>query len=234
MINQTPSDLDKFPVPVAGQKIPRGWFGRLVRFINSLILHGDGQYLTVKHTQAGQTITPTPALLQALGQRGAPPAAGGAAQDISASVSGGTATISLSGSTSSAQLVAGSNVNITGNTNGQIEIGASANTGMPDYSATPTFVTVDSAHPFINTFQYSIWMIGHAAADTSTDMSGTASLVFDTTRSVSLFHLSAYPNQAAFYGIAHGFCIPVPAGSRIGITASGNVGVTMYIYPAIA
>lgn len=77
MINPTPSDLGKFPVPSSGQPIPRGWFGRLVRFINSLILHGDGQYLTVKHTLDGQTITPTPALLQALGNGGAPPAAGG-------------------------------------------------------------------------------------------------------------------------------------------------------------
>ena len=77
MINPTPSDLGKFPVPPSGQPIPRGWFGRLVRFINSLILHGDGQYLTVKHTLDGQTITPTPALLQALGNGGAPPAAGG-------------------------------------------------------------------------------------------------------------------------------------------------------------
>lgn len=77
MINPTPSDLGKFPVPPSGHPIPRGWFGRLVRFINSLILHGDGQYLTVKHTLDGQTITPTPALLQALGNGGAPPAAGG-------------------------------------------------------------------------------------------------------------------------------------------------------------
>jgi hypothetical protein len=77
MINQTPNNLDKFPEPVAGSAIPRGWFGRLVRFINSLILHGDGQYLTVKHTRDGQTISPTPALLQELGQRGAP-ASGGA------------------------------------------------------------------------------------------------------------------------------------------------------------
>lgn len=77
MINQTPNNLDKFPEPVSGQLIPRGWFGRLVRFINSLILHGDGQYLTVKHTMDGQTIAPTPALLQALGRSGTPPAAGG-------------------------------------------------------------------------------------------------------------------------------------------------------------
>lgn len=133
MINQTPSDLGKFPVPPSGHPIPRGWFGRLVRFINSLILHGDGQYLTVKHTQAGQTIAPTPALLQALGQRGAPPAAGSAAQDISASVTGGTATVTLSGSTSAVQMVGTGSVTITGNINGEIEISGSTSGGGGSY-----------------------------------------------------------------------------------------------------
>ena len=93
MINKTPPDLDKFPVPVSGQEIPRGWFARLVSFVNSLVLHGDNQYLAVKHTLAGQTIAPTSALLQALGQRGAPPAAGGGTSYIAGAginITGGT------------------------------------------------------------------------------------------------------------------------------------------------
>ena len=97
MINQTPSDLGKFPVPPSGYPIPRGWFGRLVRFINPLILHGDGQYLTVKHTLDGQTITPTPALLQALCSGGAPPAAGGGTTGFP-DLTGTTTSISLSNS----------------------------------------------------------------------------------------------------------------------------------------
>lgn len=134
MINQTPSDLGKFPVPPSGHPIPRGWFGRLVRFINSLILHGDGQYLTVKHTLDGQTITPTPALLQALGNGGAPPAAGGGASGLISSVSGGTASISISGSTSAVELVGTGDVTISGNTNGQIEIhGSTSGSGGSFY-----------------------------------------------------------------------------------------------------
>lgn len=58
-------------------------------------------------------------------------------QDISATVSGGTATITLSGSTSSVLVAAGSNVNITVGTNGEVIIGATGGTassvGFPDY-----------------------------------------------------------------------------------------------------
>lgn len=128
MINQTPSDLGKFPVPPSGHPIPRGWFGRLVRFINSLILHGDNQYLTIKHTMDGQTITLTPAVINALSRAsGGPSAPGVANQDISASVTGGTATVALSGSTSAVNFVGTGSVSISGNTNtGNIEINSSA------------------------------------------------------------------------------------------------------------
>lgn len=56
----------------------------------------------------------------------------GVAQDISASVSGGTATVAISGSTSSVEVVGGSNVSITGNTNGQVVVSATGGTaGYP-------------------------------------------------------------------------------------------------------
>lgn len=77
MINKTPSNSDQFPVPVVGQLIPRGWFPRLVAFMNSLVLHGDNQYLAVRHDMNGTTISPTKKLIDALNQRGAPPSAGG-------------------------------------------------------------------------------------------------------------------------------------------------------------
>lgn len=77
MINKTPSNLDHFPVPVAGQEIPRGWFARLVSFMNSLVLHGDNQYLAVKHGANGTTIAPTTKLIDALNRSGTPPSAGG-------------------------------------------------------------------------------------------------------------------------------------------------------------
>lgn len=77
MINKSPTNLDKFPVPVTGQEIPKGWFARLVSFINSLVLHGDGQYLAVSHNMSGTTIKPTPALLQLASGRGSAPSSGG-------------------------------------------------------------------------------------------------------------------------------------------------------------
>lgn len=86
-ISKDPSNLDAFPVPVAGQAIPRGWFSRLVVFINSLVLHGN-RYLAVSHTMSGTRIEPTEALLQLASGGGAAPSGGGGtggdAFDISA------------------------------------------------------------------------------------------------------------------------------------------------------
>ena len=58
--------MTPFPAPVSGQQIPRGWFARLVRFVNSLILHGDESYTEVKHTYAGTFVTLTAAARDAL------------------------------------------------------------------------------------------------------------------------------------------------------------------------
>lgn len=63
---------------------------------------------------------------------------GGTTQDISATVSGGTAFLGLSGSTSSVEFVGTGDVTLSGNTNGQIEINVTGGTsgggiGAPDY-----------------------------------------------------------------------------------------------------
>lgn len=90
MISKTPPSLDSFPVPVTGQEIPRGWFARLVSFVNSLVLHGDKQYFCVTRSPSGTSITPTQKLIDLLSDRGgsAPASggggAGGDAFDISA------------------------------------------------------------------------------------------------------------------------------------------------------
>ena len=128
MINKTPSNLDHFPVPVAGQEIPRGWFARLVSFMNSLVLHGDNQYLAVKHGANGTTIAPTTKLIDALNRGGAAPSAGGGGSyGIAANVTGGTASVSLvpGGTASSFLVVPGTpNVQISGGSNGELVIGA--------------------------------------------------------------------------------------------------------------
>ena len=127
MINGTPDNFEKFPVPVTGTPIPRGWLGRLVAFVNSLVLHGDKQYFAVEHGPNGTTITPTTALTNALSANaGTPPAA---PTGIEAAVSGGTATVTLTGGTGSVSFIGAGSVTITGGTNGEVVIGGSGGGG---------------------------------------------------------------------------------------------------------
>lgn len=77
--------MNLFPAPVSGQPIPRGWFARLVRFMNTLILHGDGSYTQVKHTNDGTFVTLTPAAIDALNRAsGRPGGSGGISQGVGA------------------------------------------------------------------------------------------------------------------------------------------------------
>ena len=66
MIGKEPESLDKFAIPVSGQPIPRGWFARLVAFMNSLVLRGDNQYFLVSHSNAGTTISPSKKMVDLL------------------------------------------------------------------------------------------------------------------------------------------------------------------------
>ena len=165
--------MSLFPVPVSGQKIPRGWFGRLVRFINSLVLRGDGSYLAVEHTPDGTLIKPTTYLIDQLNKAGNPPAAGGsAAQDISASVTGGTATVTLSGSTSAVELVGAGDVTISGNTSGQIEINATGGTAsalrFPNYPAPLVAqgnVQPSYTYPGTAYAAQPVWLIGNLSVE---------------------------------------------------------------------
>lgn len=111
------ADKEKFPVPVSGQPIPRGWFARLVLFINSLVLHGDNQYTQVNRTDAGTTITLTPSLINELTKAAAPPSAA----TITAAFD--TNSVTLSVGAGSVTIVGTGSVTISGNTStGEIEI----------------------------------------------------------------------------------------------------------------
>lgn len=68
---------DRFPIPPTGSPIPRGWFARLVAFINSLVLHGDGRFTLVNRSAAGTTVTLTPSLINRLNQSAPAPSSGG-------------------------------------------------------------------------------------------------------------------------------------------------------------
>ena len=71
------ADSDRFPIPATGSIIPKGWFARLVAFINSLVVQGDGRYTLVNRSAAGTSVTLTPSLINALNRSAAPSAGGG-------------------------------------------------------------------------------------------------------------------------------------------------------------
>lgn len=69
--------MKRFPVPVTGQPIPKGWFARLVNFMNGLILSGDGSYVEVNYGDKGATITLTAAAKNKLDRASGSPPGGG-------------------------------------------------------------------------------------------------------------------------------------------------------------
>jgi hypothetical protein len=103
----------------------------LVESIDALIDYlSDASYLQpgngigIDRTASGIMISatkPKPAPAQSL-------TGGGTVQDLSATVSGSTATLALSGSTATVPFVAGANVNITGGTNGEVILSATGGT----------------------------------------------------------------------------------------------------------
>ncbi len=118
------ADKEKFPVPVSGQPIPRGWFARLVRFINSLVPHGDNQYVMVNRTDAGTTITLTPSLINDLTKAAAPPS------DATITAAFDTNSVTLSVGAGSVTIVGTGSVTISRNTStGEIEIHGSTSGG---------------------------------------------------------------------------------------------------------
>jgi hypothetical protein len=129
----------------------------LIEYFNSNWIQ-EGSGISVRRTASGVVIglaktPPVPSVKFTTG--------GGSTQDISANVSGGTAFIMLSGSTSAAKFVGTGSVTISGNTNtGNIEINATGGTtstsvGFPDYSGG---VSVSGGTPYV--FTTNGWLIG--------------------------------------------------------------------------
>jgi hypothetical protein len=239
MISKEPESLEKFPVPVSGQPIPRGWFARLVTFINSLVLRGDNQYFAVSHSNAGTTIKPTKKLVDLLDARGGAPASG-SVQDLSVSVTGGTATIALSGSTDTVPVVAGSNVNITGNTNGEVVVSATGGTGtnlfFPDYATSPVSITDGTVYPV----SADSWLIGTAGLykTSSTGFPAYVTLkiyssdgttivrTFDLISDTGIFGSSYNSNQPFDIPV----CRPIKAGYQIEVIKSGAASFNLSLF----
>lgn len=136
--------MSKFPVPVSGEKITHGWFANLVRFVNSLTLRGDGRYTMVSRNESGTTVTLTPAVKNAIERSGSAPGSTGGASGLVSTVSGGTASISLTGGTGSVKFVGSGNVSIDENLSGEIEI--SGGGGIPYTGISTTSIRLDNQY----------------------------------------------------------------------------------------
>lgn len=108
----------------------------------------------------------------------------GVTQDISASVSGGTASVTLSGSTSAVEFVGTGDVTITGNTNGQIEINATGGGGGGGVTCFPDYANpIESGlelDTFYGPYANPVWLIGTVEYDMvhQTDYTGYDFLEF--------------------------------------------------------
>lgn len=96
---------------------------------------------------------------------------GGIVQDISATVSGNTATVALSGSTSHVDFVGTGDVTLSENADGEVEINCTGGTGgggtaavFPDLSNPIEDIEFDVTHA---AYPYPVWLIGSIGVDSS-------------------------------------------------------------------
>lgn len=167
---------------------------------------------------------------------------GGTLQDISATVTGGTASLALSGSTSSVNFVGTGAVTISGNTNtGNIEInatGGSGTVGFPDL-LTGSTVSGGTNYPVAS----DSWLVGHVGiyGDTSlnypTNLSGYVDLKVSLTATPSQSNtFELYCNQGlyqvSYSGLNEWFpvCVPIKAGYTIRLTISGSAIANLSLY----
>lgn len=216
-----------FKVPVSGQKIPHGWFAALVRFVNSLILRGDGRWTQVSRDESGTSITLTAAAIEALTRPagGTPGGSGGLIGFNLRSPAAGSAAILelVSGGTSSVTLSGANGVTVTGGTDGTILItgstgGSSASLGFPDY--THVVWRIDSDYPFPTfpaslQYAYPVWLIGSAFSSGNSAHAQEILLTLypgsSSQQSFDLFYRTDYEDPPPDFRFQQGVCRPIPA-----------------------
>ena len=204
----------------------------LVESIDALIDYlSDASYLQpgtgigIDRTASGVMISalkPKPAPAQSL--------AGGTVQNLSATVSGGTATVALSGSTATVPFVAGANVNITGGTNGELLIGASAMSGVPNYASPIETITLYYGSSTTKSYAQSVWLIGSIGVNTAADMDGSVSITIDTT-TIDLFDLTIGSTSLA--GLTVPLSLLIPANSTFTLSVSGAAVAAVKVFPSV-
>lgn len=216
---------------------------QLIDYLNSPWLQA-GKGINIRRTPAGTIIE-----LQKQSSE-SPRSSGGtaSAQDISATVSGGTATIEISGSTSAVEIVGGTsgNVTISGNTNGQVVIdatgGTGVTTGMPDFTnETPIF----GGTPY--TFATAGWIIGTVSNYAASDATGSCDCLLSidgtgyTTRLIHLIetHDLIIPGTLSDFVplLSNPVSIPIPAGATVSVNpnvyATNPAQLNISFYPCI-
>ena len=221
-----------------------------VETLNKLIdyLHGarirPGYGISVRETPSGTIVE--------LAKKQAPvinnTTGGGTTQDISATVSGGTATVALSGSTSSVDIVGGSNVSITGNTNGQIEIsatgGTSSGVGFPAYTSPLVEqgdVLSQTNYPGTAYADQSVWLIGNLSVepDANGQLALSVRVLISHNGNSEAVYLSDFLTQTNSYidKLEIPVSMPIPAGHTFQIivsqTTSADPTSGLAIYPCI-
>ena len=233
--------MTPFPAPVSGQPIPRGWFARLVRFMNSLILHGDGSYTEVDRTDAGTFVTLTAAARDALDRATGRPGGSGGTQDLTVSVSGNTASVGISGSTSAVEFVGTGAVTLTGNTNGQVEINASGGTasavGFPNYGVELIAEGAMSYYTTYGPFAQNCYLVGMVRSIISGEERGDLSVYLSggtVTKTVHLFSVfRESPSSSDTIGAP--VSLAIPAGISFELQAATDQADVsqLAVYPAL-
>jgi hypothetical protein len=201
-------------------------------------LNGMIDYLHSARVRPGNGIlireTPSGTIIELKKQPDSPQSSGGggSAQDISATVSGGTATIEISGSTSAVEIVGGTsgNVTISGNTNGQVVIDATGGGGgainMPDYSAYPFTLIHVFRDTYSHTFTEDVALVG-SFGTISGDTSGLVTM--------SIGDLDFEPFATTGTSTSLAVTVPafflIPSGTLVVITAQSAAAANLYIVP---
>ena len=216
----------------------------VVNTINAII-----DYLNASKIRKGPGIlvdeTPSGTIIKLADNRPATPpqvlpaaSGGGGATGIDASVSGGTASISLTGGTGSVNMVGSGSVSISENGDGEIVFtgsGGGSVVGFPDYSRTPYPVNDPIAADTTIPVSENMWLIGYAGLDGIPSGEDYVEIHFVSSsdymyRSLTLFHLSTYYETIPSRRILVPVFIPIKAGDRFYIYESGHVTSYLKLY----
>lgn len=219
----------KIPHGLNFKKAVLGTLNALIDYLNSNWLQ-VGSGLNIRRTPSGTIIELSKR--QSSAPQGSGGGSGGVVQDLSVSVSGNTASIGLTGSTATAELVGTGDVNLSGNTNGQIEIGVTGGTGgvrFPNYIS-PLVprggVLPSTTYPGTAYTAQPVWLIGTLTAFPNSIGEVALSVVVSITdggNSESVY-LSDFMTQPGSYldKIEIPVCLPIPAGCSFQINVMQN------------